>query len=192
MFITEETVTHTLRTSIPILEDNRGGPCGCRSPSEGKAYLAHAALAGFEEKALAGTSYTASLDLRTLKDGTGYKVTEFWSPSQHDWGLRVSLILAPLQEHTGPGHPPQGIQTPQDPPTHVVRQKREAFRVCCMTQAGSRAHRTALGNTLKGLHRQGLPARGTASRPAQTPGPGVETARLRSLHTNPSGSSAIP
>lgn len=84
MFITEETVTHTLRTSTPFLEDNRGGPGGCRSPSEGKACLAHTALAGCEEKALAGTSYTASLDLRTLKDRTGYEVTEFWPPSQHD------------------------------------------------------------------------------------------------------------
>lgn len=64
----------------------------------------HTALAGCEEKALAGTSYTASLDLRTPKDGNGYELTEDFSHRfSINRGLWVSPILAPLQEHTRPG-----------------------------------------------------------------------------------------
>lgn len=78
-FITQTTVTRTLSASTPFPEDNQDSPWGCRSPSEGKDCLVHAALASCEEEALAGTSHVAPLDLQTSKDRNRCERTEDFS-----------------------------------------------------------------------------------------------------------------
>ena len=63
-------VMHKLSASNPIPEDNHESPWGYkRNHSEGNA------LAGFEERALGGISYLASLGPRTPTDRNGCELT---------------------------------------------------------------------------------------------------------------------
>lgn len=128
-FITETTVIHTLSACDPMPEDIHGSPYGCRSPSEESGCPAHARFAGCKEKALAGTSYRSSRDLKTPKDGNGCELAgDFDHCFRVTRGLWISLILVPLQNHTRLGYPPQGIQTPQVP-TKCGLAEKEVLRV---------------------------------------------------------------